>query len=503
MTTKITANTATKTTESDEVSIENIVNNNTIKVEKTNKATIKKEEEKKEKSVEPVAAASAPVPVVESVETPKTETIDENRNAVQSEADEEVAREETKEVVEEKVEKEVPTTATTTQVKPMKSAASRSMEKSLITYDEDQWSPANPDGKKKYSLSQLRDLCKSELVKKPELPQSIANALLPSGKPMQNRNNNYSSKSAQFINAMGLLPSFAAGGDRGGGGQMKYTANRTSQQGNKRGEMSGKSNSRSKVPQRHSYNQPEVKLNEAENAWKPRHLQSETSRDETGNEELFKRFRSTMNKLTPENFNVLLNELLRLKIDTVERLRGCISLVFEKAISEPNYSRVYAEICSKLGSLRITTEEGQKPVTFKSHLLTQCQNEFEKHKQDTSGQSNKKLLIDEEKNETKRKQLKEEYEEEQFKIRHRAIGTVRFIGELYKMEQLNNRIMHSCIQLLLDNEDEDSLECLCKLLTTIGKSLESKEPKCLDSYFAKLESIANKQSHIEVSSRIR
>lgn len=37
---------------------------------------------------------------------------------------------------------------------------------------------------------------------------------------------------------------------------------------------------------------------------------------------------------------------------------------------------------------------------------------------------------------------------------------------------LTNKIMHGCINVLLDKIDEESLECLCKLLTTIGKELE-------------------------------
>lgn len=50
----------------------------------------------------------------------------------------------------------------------------------------------------------------------------------------------------------------------------------------------------------------------------------------------------------------------------------------------------------------------------------------------------------------------------------------RFIGELYKQQILTTKIMHRCIRHLLDQNDEDNLECLCKLLTTIGKDLESK-----------------------------
>ena len=38
---------------------------------------------------------------------------------------------------------------------------------------------------------------------------------------------------------------------------------------------------------------------------------------------------------------------------------------------------------------------------------------------------------------------------------------------------LTATIMLRCIDHLLANEEEESLECLCKLLTTIGKDLES------------------------------
>lgn len=37
---------------------------------------------------------------------------------------------------------------------------------------------------------------------------------------------------------------------------------------------------------------------------------------------------------------------------------------------------------------------------------------------------------------------------------------------------LTPAIMYRCIEHLLGNPAEESLECLCKLLTTIGKDLE-------------------------------
>ena len=50
-----------------------------------------------------------------------------------------------------------------------------------------------------------------------------------------------------------------------------------------------------------------------------------------------------------------------------------------------------------------------------------------------------------------------------------------FIGELFKLQMLTDTIMYDCIEYLLrDKTDEESLECLCRLLRTIGKELEGK-----------------------------
>jgi len=54
----------------------------------------------------------------------------------------------------------------------------------------------------------------------------------------------------------------------------------------------------------------------------------------------------------------------------------------------------------------------------------------------------------------------------------------RFIGELFKLGMLTTNIMQRCIKDLLQEGDEESLECLCKLLTTIGKDLENKNQVC-------------------------
>lgn len=99
----------------------------------------------------------------------------------------------------------------------------------------------------------------------------------------------------------------------------------------------------------------DVQLNKAEKAWKPSTKKASRGRpgeeaeeedlEQAKTQELFKRLRSILNKLTPQKFQDLMKQVTDLKIDTEERLKGVIDLIFEKAISEPNFSVAYANMC--------------------------------------------------------------------------------------------------------------------------------------------------------------
>ena len=99
----------------------------------------------------------------------------------------------------------------------------------------------------------------------------------------------------------------------------------------------------------------DVQLNKAEKAWKPTAKKASRSRgaedavdddpDQAKTQELFKRLRSILNKLTPQKFQELMKQVTELTIDTEERLKGAIDLIFEKAILEPNFSVAYANMC--------------------------------------------------------------------------------------------------------------------------------------------------------------
>ncbi|XP_070366883.1 eukaryotic translation initiation factor 4 gamma 3 isoform X5 [Equus asinus] len=248
----------------------------------------------------------------------------------------------------------------------------------------------------------------------------------------------------------------------------------------------------------------DVHLKKAENAWKPsqkRDIQAEDP-ENIKTQELFRKVRSILNKLTPQMFNQLMKQVSGLTVDTEERLKGVIDLVFEKAIDEPSFSVAYANMCRCLVTLKVPmADKPGNTVNFRKLLLNRCQKEFEKDKADDDVFEKKQKELEAASAPEERTRLHDELEEAKDRARRRSIGNIKFIGELFKLKMLTEAIMHDCVVKLLKNHDEESLECLCRLLTTIGKDLDFEKAKPrMDQYFNQMEKIVKER---KTSSRIR
>lgn len=141
-------------------------------------------------------------------------------------------------------------------------------------------------------------------------------------------------------------------------------------------------------------------------------------------------------------------------------------------------------------------------------MLSKCQKEFETDFYKDVNYEKEKATIDEEEDEVKRKEKQELLEERLSKAKRRSLGNIRFIGELFKLSMLTDGIMHDCINRLLKiDNDEENLECLCKLLTTIGKDIDKQSAaKSMKEHFDKLDKMIGKSTKkptANVSSRIR
>lgn len=364
------------------------------------------------------------------------------------------------------------------------------------TYKEDQWSPLNPEGKKRYERDFLMELQNDPQSKKkpdnlPDLEVVLkdnTNRQRMADRSFSNMNRPVPDRSSHETFTPGFMRALNSRGP---------VAKRNSQQ--------GKAKTNKPVIHMTLSLKEDVKLREAENAWKPDRLKPPcTSEEEAKTEELYKKVRGVLNKLTPQKFLTLVAQVKALPIDSIDRLQGVINLVFEKAVDEPNFSEAYAQMCKLLSaSMQSQTERKNKDepeFSFRKLLVSRCQIEFEKSSEVELNREAKLKEIEETTDLEKKKELQLIFEEEERRIRMKSVGNIRFIGELFKLGMLTTNIMQRCIKHLLTEQDEESLECLCKLLTTVGKELESKNQN-LSEYFSKMKEISEKRG--EVSSRVR
>ncbi|KAL6981371.1 hypothetical protein U1Q18_022999 [Sarracenia purpurea var. burkii] len=210
-----------------------------------------------------------------------------------------------------------------------------------------------------------------------------------------------------------------------------------------------------------------------------------------------RQFRAILNKLTPQNFKKLFRQVKAVNIDSVVTLCGVTFQIFDKALMEPNFCEMYASFCYHLAGELPGFSNDNKKITFKRLLLNKCQEEFERDEREQ--QEADRADEDGEIN-----QSEEEREEKRIRARTRKLGNIRLIGELYKKKMLTERVMHECIKMLLGqyrNPDEEDIEALCELMSTIGEMIDHPKAKeQMDVYF---DCIAKLSNNMKLSSRVR
>jgi translation initiation factor 4G len=168
-------------------------------------------------------------------------------------------------------------------------------------------------------------------------------------------------------------------------------------------------------------------------------------------------------------------------------LMQVIKLVFKKAADEVTFSEMYARLCRKImwqispkvQHDGLKNSEG-KPFAggtlFRVYLLHRCQEDLEQSwvaKEATAAAAASKA-------------------------KRRRLGLIRFFGELFKLQILTERLIHECIKKLLgnvENPDEEEIESLCKLLTTVGSLLDTPKAQAhLDVYFSRMRELTKNKN---------
>ncbi|KAF0547901.1 ARM repeat-containing protein [Gigaspora margarita] len=219
-----------------------------------------------------------------------------------------------------------------------------------------------------------------------------------------------------------------------------------------------------------------------------------------------------LNKLTLEKFDSISDQIIDYANKSKFEKDGCIlkeviRLIFEQFCDEPSFSKMYAQLCRKIMETidpeivdkNVTNSEGkfvQGATLFRKYLLNRCQKDFEKNSKESN------LVPSIEKGELDL--MSDEYftvaEAKQYRN-----GLIRFIGEIFKLNMITERIMHECIKKMLNcqNEvfDEEELEGLCKLMMTAGQQLDHIKSKShMNVYFRRMENISKSS---KLSNRIK
>jgi hypothetical protein len=206
--------------------------------------------------------------------------------------------------------------------------------------------------------------------------------------------------------------------------------------------------------------------------------------------------RGILNKLSEATYDELFANFVSNQVTTSEQMLTIVELIFEKAVVEQKFSKLYSRLCSDLVSRYSIIkkvpkqqeleewdqeedeeeDDEEQDGVFRELLITKCQTTFEEGislgETDTQSEFGTKL----------------------FKYKENLFGFIIFIGELYNHTLLSDNIINSCFMTLVDKFNEKksyAMEGLCSLMKTIGTQFFKNSPELAEACFNKLEEFKN------------
>ncbi|KAI9328860.1 armadillo-type protein [Obelidium mucronatum] len=173
------------------------------------------------------------------------------------------------------------------------------------------------------------------------------------------------------------------------------------------------------------------------------------------------------------------------------------------------YGRLCLRLSNELPKIQTWIDMDAKNNIFRRLLLNKCQEEFENSekwsKEDNAGEESRQERV--KRLHSMTSEEKAQYAQDEYdrtKLKRRVLGNVTFIGELFKLNMITEKIMHMCVFQLLtevNSPGEEEVESICKLMSTIGERLDHEKGKpTVDVYFGRIKALS---VNMLLSSRIR
>lgn len=179
-------------------------------------------------------------------------------------------------------------------------------------------------------------------------------------------------------------------------------------------------------------------------------------------EKLYAKIRSILNKLSDDNFDVLINEIKGMEINDSEHLDKLAEFIFSKALDEPKFCVRYAKLAYDFAYYQ---PYNNGVLSFRAMIIRRCQITFN----DLFNKSKEK-----------------------------AKGCMMFIAELYNYDLLPTNIIVYCFndlcKLVDDKVRENSVEFIFTFMKTVGENLWKKSNNDSKILFEKFELLLKNNS---------
>ena len=202
-------------------------------------------------------------------------------------------------------------------------------------------------------------------------------------------------------------------------------------------------------------------------------------RNELSEEELKNRtmiLREMLNKICDDNYNIILNEIL--KFDYDEKLLDIFkNLLIEKILTEDEYFTLYVNICAQMCKLyNKKTYSNEQKMNFKNLLLASIQQEF-LNLDETSIKYISPIPV------TLSEKSKKKF------IKKIKYSNINLISEFYNIGLIRKNIIKDCIDELIQKNTNFSISLLCHLIIKISKKLFTDLKESLDQAYTYLDKI--------------